>query len=697
MMRETMNKNVKDETVIPEIDQTNEVISDYNPSEDEQKKINESIRRFKQYSDKRQLWKSAASKDHEYYMLKQWTEEQKDVLTARGQAALIIDRIRPAILQLVAILTASMPKFRTVAVTDDDVKKAQLFTMLIERILYKNDYSQQMKNVIKNTLLYGVGYLYLWHDEYGDNGDEEIRLEDLHPFDVYPDPESRKEDLSDSDRMFTSRLITKERAIVLFPDRKDDILRLLETRDYESRYESQNLHNEEDVILLDEITDEDRTKIRFLEEYQKVKVKYHLVIDALSGDNRELNEEQYQNFIADKEIKKGLENQNITEIIKWKTRIRKRTMLGIMLIGEEILPTAIYPIVPFFYEHDGNPYSIGAVRGVIGLQNEINKRRSLMIAHATATTNAKLIAEKGTFENEETIETEWAKPEALILVSPHGTKSISDRIKEWAPQPLPTALYQLEAEAKHDIEYYLGLFSISQGDPSQVPNTKGATLAIEEYGSRRQNLYDRIIGYSLRRVGKICIDFIQSYYTTQRVIRMCNPEVLESEQMRGIQINWPIYDEFGKEIERLNDMSVGEYDLMVVPGSTLPSNRWALLETYLRLYELNAIDKVELWKKTDIVDREGLLKRFSEIEQLKGQIQQLEQQLKIQSAQLQRETQKRVTADERAELEKSKGRLKAGEVETTKKIIDITSKMEKVATAPLMSEGENYAFTKRKK
>ena len=63
------------------------------------------------------------------------------------------------------------------------------------------------------------------------------------------------------------------------------------------------------------------------------------------------------------------------------------------------------------------------------------------------------------------------------------------------------------------------------------------------------------------------------------------------------------------EIKVLNDITVGKYDVVVVTGSTMPTNRMAQLEMYMDAYEKGIIDKQEVLKKTEVFDMEGVLTR----------------------------------------------------------------------------------------
>ena len=62
-------------------------------------------------------------------------------------------------------------------------------------------------------------------------------------------------------------------------------------------------------------------------------------------------------------------------------------------------------------------------------------------------------------------------------------------------------------------------------------------------------------------------------------------------------------------LKRFHDIGVGKYDIQVVSGSTLPTNRMALLNTYMQMYKMGLIDQTEVLKKSELVDIDGVLER----------------------------------------------------------------------------------------
>jgi hypothetical protein len=121
------------------------------------------------------------------------------------------------------------------------------------------------------------------------------------------------------------------------------------------------------------------------------------------------------------------------------------------------------------------------------------------------------------------------------------------------------------------------------------------------------------------------VQYIQWIYTDQKVIRLLQPNSAPKE----VTVNQPIYDDIsGIFIGKTNDVTVGKYDIAVVSGSTLPSNRWARFEYYKELYQMGIIDQIELLKQTDVADMEGVLARSGQMQQMQGQVQAQQEEIK---------------------------------------------------------------------
>ena len=106
-----------------------------------------------------------------------------------------------------------------------------------------------------------------------------------------------------------------------------------------------------------------------------------------------------------------------------------------------------------------------------------------------------------------------------------------------------------------------------------------------------------------------------------------------------------------------NDISLGQHDVRIISGSTLPSNKVAEYNMYLEAYKLGLVDDVEVLKKTEIYDKEGVLQRKGMMQKMQSYIQQLESQIKELSGDLQTADREAVHAKKQVITEKFKSDL----------------------------------------
>ena len=110
-------------------------------------------------------------------------------------------------------------------------------------------------------------------------------------------------------------------------------------------------------------------------------------------------------------IEQGLiEIANIT-----KQEVRMCVVMGDTYLYGRTLPLEHYPIIPFCNIHTRTPYPVSDVRLVKGIQEYINKTRSLIIAHATTSTNMKVLVPAGSVDIKE-FEEKWAQPGVAVEV-----------------------------------------------------------------------------------------------------------------------------------------------------------------------------------------------------------------------------------------------------------------------------------------
>ena len=328
-------------------------------------------------------------------------------------------------------------------------------------------------------------------------------------------------------------------------------------------------------------------------------------------------------------------------------RVKMTVSVGDSLLYQRILPVEDYPIVPIMNVHLRTPFPESDVRIYRPLQEYINKIRSLIIAHASTSTNVKLLIPRGSVDKRQ-VEEEWGRAGTSVIEfdAELGAPIVA------GPVPLPNELYKNEADAKSDLEYGFGIYELMQGGGKGAPSTYRGTIVVDEFGQRRIKSRRDDIEDMLNQVGLIAVPLMQQLYTEDKVIRLVQPNGEETTQ----RFNFFKEMENG-EVVKYHDIGVGRYDIQVVSGSTLPTNRMALLNTYMEMYKMGLIDQTEVLKKSELVDIDGVLGRAGQMKQMMQQMQAMQQELKKVKGDLQTADREAVHAKKRLEVEKFSSKL----------------------------------------
>jgi hypothetical protein len=667
------------------------------------KAVDETKELYEQYRQRREPWAAQAKEDKEFRMGKQWTKEQTEVLKARGQAPIVVNRIHPAVETAKSMLTANRPSFRCSPREDSDRKVANVLSNLLTYVYDISDGRNVVRNAIDDYYVAGLGYIQAYQDPEADDGKGEVKFKDLDPFDVYVDPNSRDRLFDDAESIIVSRLFTKAQARAMYPSYENKIKNAGgaydDNRPVTDRTSDTDIQFPEDVGQMPE-----KEYVRGYERYYKMNLEKYRVYEQFSGKEKLLNEEEflgpYQQqsawtvngkVVADEGAARGLVEQahqqmmqqyqqqmmqmqqqdfdmetapkppnppqaqeitygdliaagQITAVAIEVRRICQVVVIGDTLLYSRVLPCEHYPIVPFCNVHTRTPYPVSDIRMVKGMQEFINKTRSLIIAHATTSTNTKILVPEGSVDMSD-FENKWAQPGVAIPYDPTDGPPVPIQ-----PTPLPNELYQNENTAKSDIDHCLGLYEMMMGNSSAAPQTYKATISLDEFGQRKIKSKLADIESALTRLGQVCISLVQQLYSQEKIFRVIQP----NNSMNEYVINKRLYDDKTGEVQVMNDMTIGKYDVIVVAGSTLPSNRYAELEFYMDAYTKGIVDKTEVLKKTEVFDMEGVLKRTDAVGQLQQQLHQAQTEIKKLRGDLQTRDRESVNLRKKIEVEKFK-------------------------------------------
>jgi len=198
------------------------------------------------------------------------------------------------------------------------------------------------------------------------------------------------------------------------------------------------------------------------------------------------------------------------------------------------------------------------------------------------------------------------------------------------PAPINNAFYTITQEGKQDAEYISGVPSSMMGFTQDQPETYRGLLANDEFGTRRLKAWmGSIVEPALEYLGRCFQMRAQSHYTVEKVFRIVQPEAgQQPDGDKEVRINIPVYNDYGKAISVFRNYSSARFDIRIIAGTTMPINRWALLEEYFKWFQAGLIDDIAMIAETDIRNKKQVIERKSMYSQLQGQVSSMEEAIK---------------------------------------------------------------------
>ena len=620
---------------------------------------------WKRWEDARVDWADHAREDIDFYLGNHFSESESSELESRNQSSLPLDRLYSAIEQFKAIITSKPPKFSAMPREDSDSDLANIWKVILEYIWNISDGNEIFKQVVHDYAVTGLGYFYAYVDREADYGRGEVKFTYVDPFRVVVDPNARSRYFDDATGMMLSTIFTKFQLLDLYPQLSevneengkqliDEIDGYSEDETYPSPLNIRSKGSFTPDVIKDYDHGEGSEKYQLIESFSKIKVPYYRIMDMQTQEERILDAENMEKFLADEKIAKALKQGLIDVVEVQQTRIKLTCTLGQIILYERILNTDKYPIVPVPNIWTNTPHPMSDVRKNKDFQRFLNKTMSLITSHAQASSGLKLLIPQGSVDDIEELERDWANPNATIEYDPSFGEPHFP-----SPQPLSNSVMQLPQLIEKYIDLNMGIFEMQQGNAEAAPRTSSGTMMMEDFGQRRSKSKLRDIEGSLRRLGQVVYNLSKEHYTYKKVFRVVQPNNDMSEYM----VNH--YDDKSQAIgEMMNDLTIGQYDVNIIGNSTMPSNRWGEWSIYMEAYQAGLIDRTEALMKTDIFDKEGVLQRMDIIQQLQGQLQGAQEQIKKLSGDLQTAHRESIASRKRTEVEKFKGKLKETELDS---------------------------------
>jgi hypothetical protein len=523
-------------------------------------KINEAIKFWRLVNDADSTNRAEALMDVKFAAGDQWPVEIQNSRNLESRPCLTINKIDAYIRQVTNQQRMQRPRIKVHPVNNlADYKIAQVIEGITRHIEVNSNADTAYDTAFDYAVRMGWGYWrintrYVSEDSF----DQEIYIDTIdNPFTVYFDPNSILPDGSDAERCLITTVMDKKIFRENYPGADDG-----------ANFQQRSTGDD----TASWITKED---IRVAEYFwiERERAKLYLLSDGTSGFA------DSDNFFARVEAS-GLtvvdERDSFRKAVKW----IKCTAMEVL--EEKTWAGKYIPVVPCYGAQvivDDKRKKYGLVRFAKDPQRMYNFWRTSMTESVALAPKAKWLLAEGQDEGHEN---EWAM--ANIKSTPvlrYKQKDIEGQPApaptRLQPEPPPQGIMEAAGAISADLQMVLGVL-----DPNQLPsgNISGKALAGQQNQVDLSNFhfYDNMTR-SIRQTGKIILDLIPKIYDTQRVMRIIGSDG---------QPDMTTINEKDAVGEVLNDVTVGEYDVVMDTGPGFQTKRQQAVESMMPLLTGNA-------------------------------------------------------------------------------------------------------------
>ena len=522
-------------------------------------RINDAIDFWRLVNEAEGMNRSEALNDIRFAAGDQWPVEIQNSRNLEARPCLTINKIDAYVRQVTNQQRMNRPRIKVHPVNNEaDLKIAQIIEGITRHIEVNSNADTAYDTAFDYAVRMGWGYLrvntrYVREDSF----DQEIYIDSIdNPFTVYFDPNSVLPDGSDAERCLVTTLMDKHRFRTEYPGANDG-----------ANFTQRSVGDS----TASWVTKED---IRIAEYFYIKRVKSKLY--QLSNG---------QSMFADsKDFFERVEASGLTilnERESYKKQVHWCKMTAMEILDERILPNRWIPIVPVYgatvtIEDKRKRY--GLVRFAKDPQRMYNFWRTSMTESVALAPKAKWLLAEGQDEGHEQ---EWALAnQKSYPVLRYKQKDIEGNPApvptRLQPEPPPAGIMESAAAISADLQMVIGIV-----DPNQLPsgNISGKALAGQQNQVDLSNFhfYDNLTR-SIRQVGKLILDLIPKYYDTERVVRIIG----DDGKPDMVTLNQRTQTAEGI-VKVLNDVTVGEYDIVMDTGPAFQTKRQQAVEAMLPL------------------------------------------------------------------------------------------------------------------
>jgi len=541
------------------------------------------------------MYRSNVVDNYNYYFGDQWPEGDKQALDRARRPHLTINRTKQIVDLVINTQASGRTTVRVLPVGSEDVGITDTLQDLLFHLNEHQAIRWKKMQVYADGLIGGRGYMMVGVS-YENNMYGDIEVYPLDPPSVIFDPTAIQPCLKDAGFVVRQSYMSPEQMRTVYGVNIKDV------------YPSPK-----DTLISSFMYYPDRlmdsyNKYHVVECWYKVWEYVPVVVNTETGDVTEAKNEQQAMEMARAFAEAGKPILTPGKYRMAKTRVK--TICGGTVLGEGYSPFGgdMYPIAPYFASHIANVH-YGLVQGIRDPQDELNKRRSEGLHHATATAHSAWLIEDGSV-NEREFKRDASQPGAFLKYK-RSTGRPPQQIT--AGQIAPDYLAAIQM-ADQDIRMASGVNADLLGIAGDSESSGKAIALRQAQSTKAIGMYGDNFRFFERDLALKEIRAIQKIYTQPRMLRVLGEGGVEGgAQFKTVAIN--IRDQATGKI--INDLSIGKYDVAIGNQPDTETQRqtdfYEMVDMLMKLSKLPFPFILALIKESPLHNKDKIIETFSKL------------------------------------------------------------------------------------
>lgn len=522
--------------------------------------------------------------DADFYDGDQWSQEDAEEVTGRGQSPLVFNEVAPMVDWMIGTERRTRVDWRILPRAEDDIGGADAKTKVMKYISDVNRTPFQRSRAFSDSVKVGIGWV---EDGVRADPTKEIIFSSYESWRyVLWDSAAQELDLSDARYLFRWRWMDLDIAKAIWPARATRLeeaatsLSVTGEEDEEFWYLGQHFEARDalgqSVGRRTYVTDAGmvnnrRTRVKPIEAYFRMptptKLLYGdpkfegMVYDASNADQVRAVENGYVGMV---------------DQIMMRMHVASFTENALLHLGVSPYRHNRFPLTPIWcYRRgrDGLPY--GAIRRVRDVQEDLNKRGSKSLF--VFSTN-QVIAEKGAVDDWDEAREEVDRPDGVVVTNPNKRFEIR-RDTDMAKGHLE--FMSLDAQKIQRMtginDENLGRQTNAQsGEAIKARQLQGSVTTTEPFDNLRMAVQEQ---------GQKVLSLIEQFMPAPKVVRLTG----ERGKLEWFKVNQPEVQADGS-VRYLNDITASQADFIVSEQDFQGSLRQAMFDAMMAMVQRAGID-----------------------------------------------------------------------------------------------------------